>query len=154
MKKLDHIDEEGKINMIDVTRKPVSDKEAQATGFIHLKAETVKLIKENELQKGEVLTVAEIAGVQAAKATWQLIPLVHDVSLTRVDVKAYIYPNGIGVKSHVKSVSPLGVETEALTAVSAALLTIYEICKNADSGLMISDIKLLHKTAEVSGEDT
>jgi cyclic pyranopterin monophosphate synthase len=148
MKKLDHIDEEGKIHMIDVTLKPESVKEAQATGFIHLKADTVKLIKENELQKGEVLTVAEIAGVQAAKTTWQVVPLVHEIPLTLVEVKAYVYPNGIEVKSTVKAVSPLGVETEALTAACAALLTIYEICKGTDTSLVISDIKLLHKTAE------
>jgi cyclic pyranopterin phosphate synthase len=148
MKKLDHIDDKGKINMIDITHKPVGIKEAEASGFIHLKPETIKLIKENEMEKGEVITIAEISGIQAAKSTCHLVPLVHDVPLTRIDVKAYIYPNGIEVKSLVKSVCQSGIEIEALTAVSVALLTIYEICKNADSSMIISDIKLLHKTLE------
>jgi len=150
MKKLNHIDDNGKINMIDVTDKPVGIKEAQASGFVHLKPETVRLIKENELQKGEIIALAEISGIQAASSTCHLIPLVHNVPLTHVDVKAYVFPNGIEVKSIVKSVCQSGIEIEALTAVSVALFAIYEICKNADSSMVISDIKLLYKTPEGS----
>jgi cyclic pyranopterin phosphate synthase len=150
MKKLNHIDDKGKINMIDITHKHVGIKEAQASGFIHLKPETINLIKENELQKGEVITLIEISGIQAAKSASHLIPLVQDACLTCCDVKAYVYPNGIEVKSFIKSVSRSGIDIEALTAVSIALLTIYEICKSADSSLAISDIKLLHKTQEDS----
>ena len=148
MKKLDHIDEKGKISMIDTTGKPESLKEAGASGFIHLKPETIRLIKENELEKGEVITMAEIAGMQAAKNTSSLVPLVHHVSLTGVDVKAYVYPNGIEVKSIIKSVSHTGLETEALTAVTIALLTLFEICKNVDGTSVISDIKLTRKMHE------
>jgi cyclic pyranopterin phosphate synthase len=142
MKKLDHIDDSGKISMTDVTRKVAVIREAQASGFIHLKPETINLIRENELQKGEVITLAEISGIQAVKNTVHLIPLVHDVQLSHIDVKAYIYPNGIEVKSLVKSVCQRGVEVEALTAVSVALLTIYEVCKSSDASIVISDIKM------------
>jgi cyclic pyranopterin phosphate synthase len=150
MHKLNHIDDKGKINMIDVTLKIAGIKEAWASGFVHLKPETILLIKENELQKGEVITLSEIAGMQAATGVSHIIPLVHAVPLTHVEVKAYVYPNGIEIKSHVKSVGQSGVELQALTAVSVALLTLYEICKNADSSMTISDIKLLHKTAEAN----
>jgi cyclic pyranopterin phosphate synthase len=148
MTKLDHLDKRGKINMIDVTQKPVVIKKAQASGFIHLKPETISLIKDNKLQKGEVITVAEVSGIQAANHASSLIPLALHVSLTHVDVKAYVYPNGIEVKSSVKSVCQSGIEIEALTAVSVALLTIFEICKHADSSMTISDIKLLSKVQE------
>ena len=147
MKKRD-IDDKCRINMIDTTEKPVSIKEAEASGFIHLKPETIRMIKENALEKGEVITTAEIAGIQAAKNASNLVPLVHQVSLTQIDVKVYVYPNGIEVKSLIRSVCQAGVETEALAAVCVALLTLFEICKNADSSLVISDIKLLRKTHE------
>jgi len=149
MKKLDHIDSKGKIDMIDITGRPSDLKEAEASGFINLKPETVRMIKENELEKGEVITIAELAGIQAAKNTSNLIPLVHQISLTRIDVKAYVYPNGIEVKSSIKSVCQAGLETEALTAVCVALLTLFEICKSADSSPVISDIKLTRKMHEV-----
>jgi cyclic pyranopterin phosphate synthase len=145
MKKLDHIDGKGKIDMIDITDRPARIKEAEASGFIHLKPETIRMIKENELEKGEVITIAELAGIQAAKNTSNLIPLVHHISLTRVDVKVYVYPNGIEVKSAIRSVCQAGLETEALTAVSVALLTLFEICKSTDSSPVISDIKLTRK---------
>jgi cyclic pyranopterin monophosphate synthase len=150
MKKLDHIDDKGKISMIDITNKPADIKEAEASGFIHLKPETIRMIKENELEKGEVIAVAEIAGIQAAKNASNLVPLVHQVPLTRVDVKAYIYPNGIEVKSLIRSVCQQGLETEALTAVSVALLTLFEICKGADASLAISDIRLTRKIQDVT----
>lgn len=145
MKKLDHIDSAGKIDMIDITSRPAGLQEAEASGFINLKPETVRMIKENELEKGEVITIAEIAGIQAAKNTSNLIPLVHYTALTRIDVKAYVYPNGIEVKSSIKAVCQSGLETEALTAVCVALLTLFEICKSVDSSPVISDIKLARK---------
>ena len=147
MKKLDHIDEKGKINMVDNTAQPVGIKEAKATGFIHLKPETIILIKENELEKAEILTVAEIAGIQAAKNTFNLIPLIHSTSLNQIDVKAYIYPNGIEINSYIKSVCQSGLETEAITAVTVALLTIFEFCKAVDSSMIVSEIKILHKSS-------
>lgn len=148
MKKFDHMDDKGKINLIDTTSIPESIKEAEASGFIHLKPDTIRLIKENELEKGEMITIAEIAGMQAAKNTSSLIPLVHQVSLTGVDVKAYVYPNGIEVKSVIRSKSHTGLETEALTAVTVALLTLFEVCKNVDGTPVISDIKLTRKMHE------
>jgi len=148
MKQFDHIDERGKISMIDTTGKPAGLKEAEASGFIHLKAETIRMIKENELEKGEVITMAEMAGTQAAKNTSNIVPLVHQVSLSGVEVKAYVFPNGIEVKSVIRSVSHTGLETEALSAVSIALLTLFEICKNVDGAPVISDIKLTRKIQE------
>jgi len=148
MKKLDHIDDKGKICMIDTTGKPESIKEAEASGFLHLKTETVNMIRDNELEKGEVITVAEIAGIQAAKSTGTLVPLVRQVSLARADVKAYVYPNGIEVKSLIRSVSQTGLETEALAAVCVSLLTLFEIFKNVDGSAVISDIKLTKKTLD------
>jgi cyclic pyranopterin phosphate synthase len=146
MNKLGHIDENGKINMIDNTGKPGGMKEAEASGFLHLKPETVHLIRENELEKGEVITMAEIAGMQAAKRTAELIPLVHQTILTRIDVKAYVFPNGIEVKSLVKADSPSSLEAEALVAVGTALMTLYEMCKTADPSMTISDIRIQRKT--------
>ncbi len=148
MAKLDHIDEKGKISMIDATQLPVVMQEAHASGFIHMKPETISLIKENETQKGEVITLAEISGMRAAGMTSQVIPLIHNVPLTKVDVKAYVYPNGIEVKSSVKSVCRTGLELEALQSVTAALLTIYEICKSADNTMTLSEVKLVYKSRE------
>jgi cyclic pyranopterin phosphate synthase len=148
MKKLDHIDEKGKISCIDTTDNSMISRMAEASGFIHLKPETIRMIKENEMERGEVISTAEISGIQAVKNTSNLIPLVHHVSLTRIDVKAYIYPNGIEVKSLIQSVCQQSLETEALTAVTVALLTLFEICKNADSSAAITDIRLLRKTHE------
>ena len=148
MKKLDHIDDKGKINMIDITGNTERVREAEASGFIHLRPETIKMIKENELEKGEVIAIAEIAGMQAAKNTSSLVPLVHQALLTQVDVKAYLYPNGIEVKSFIRSVGQSGLETEALTAVSVALLTLYEICKSSDNSLVISDLKLNRRSLD------
>jgi cyclic pyranopterin phosphate synthase len=148
MKRFDHIDDKGKIKMIDTTGQPAGLKEAEASGFIHLKPDTIRLIKENELEKGEVITIAEIAGMQAAKSASTLVPLVHQALLSRVDVKAYVYPNGIEVKSAIRSVSPSGLETVALTAVCMALLTLFEICKNVDGAPVISDVRLTRKMHE------
>jgi cyclic pyranopterin monophosphate synthase len=148
MSKLDHIDGSGKICMSDLTGKPVKTREAEATGFIHLKPETISLIKENEMEKGEVITLAEISGIQAAKMTSQLVPLVHHVALSQIETKAYLYPNGIEVKSTVKADGKSALEIEALTAVSVALLVLYEMCKSTDSSLVISDIKITRKTRD------
>jgi len=149
MNKLGHIDEDGKINMIDNTGKPSGIKDAEASGFIHLKSETVRLIRQNELEKGDAITLAEMAGMQAAKRTAELIPLVHQTMLTGIDVKAYIFPNGIEVKSLVRSDCQSSLEAEALVAVSTALMTLYEICKTADPSMIISDIKIQRKTPVV-----
>ncbi|KAB2871614.1 MAG: cyclic pyranopterin monophosphate synthase MoaC [Bacteroidales bacterium] len=143
---LSHIDKNGKANMVDVGNKPNQIREARAKGFIKLSVETIRLISENQMKKGDVLTVAEIAGIQAAKRTPELIPLCHTLMLTKVDVKATLTTEGVEVNSYVKCIGQTGVEMEALTAASTALLTVYDMCKAVDKNMVISDIKLLEKT--------
>lgn len=145
---LSHIDNNGKANMVDVGDKPQQIRQAKATGFIMLSSETVKLIKENQMKKGDVLTVSEIAGIQAAKQTPSLIPLCHTLMLTKVDVKATLMDNGVKVDSLVKCVGQTGVEMEALTAVSVALLTVYDMCKAVDKNMVIDGITLIEKTKQ------
>lgn len=145
---LSHIDNNGKANMVDVGDKPNQVRQAKATGFIMLSYETVKLIKENQMKKGDVLTVSEIAGIQAAKQTPSLIPLCHTLMLTKVDVKATLMDNGVKVDSLVKCVGQTGVEMEALTAVSVALLTVYDMCKAVDKNMVIDGITLIEKTKQ------
>ncbi len=155
MNKFSHTDETGKARMVDVGSKPVQKRSATARGFIHLRPETLALITENQIQKGDVLTVAEIAGIQAAKLTSSLIPLCHPLPITRVEVSTQPVPAtegqsaevcGIMVTSTVKCNGQTGVEMEALTAVSMALLTIYDMCKAVDKQMVIDGITLVDKT--------
>lgn len=157
MKKFSHTDESGKARMVDVGDKPLQKRSATARGFIHLRPETLALITENQIQKGDVLTVAEIAGIQAAKQTSLLIPLCHPLPITKVEVKAQPVPAskgqsaedcGIMVTSTVKCNGQTGVEMEALAAVSMALLTIYDMCKAVDKEMVIGGITLVEKTKE------
>jgi len=143
-----HIDDKGKANMVDVGDKPNQLRQAKANGFIRLNPETVKLIRDNQMKKGDVLTVSEIAGIQAAKQTPSLIPLCHTLMLTKVDVKATLTNNGVSINSLVRCVGQTGVEMEALTAVSVALLTIYDMCKAVDKTMIIEEIKLIEKTKQ------
>ena len=144
--KLSHIDEKGKANMVDVGAKPNQMREAKAGGYIKLNPNTVSLIRENSMKKGDVLTVAEIAGIQAAKRAADLIPLCHTLLLTKVDVKANLTDSGVEVNSVVRCVGQTGVEMEALTAVSVALLTVYDMCKAIDKEMEIGEVKLVEKT--------
>lgn len=143
---LSHIDKNGKANMVDVGDKPNQIREAHAKGFIKLSELAIRLISENQMKKGDVLTVAEIAGIQAAKRTPELIPLCHTLMLTKVDVKTTLTTEGVEVKSYVKCIGQTGVEMEALTAVTVALLTVYDMCKAVDKKMVISDITLIEKT--------
>lgn len=145
MSKLSHITSQGKANMVDVGDKPQQIRIAKAIGIIHLQAATLKLIHENLIKKGDVLTIAEIAGIQAAKQTPQLIPLCHTLLLTKVDVKCTLIDSGVQAESTVKCIGQTGVEMEALTAVSVALLTIYDMCKAVDKTMVIGDVKLMSK---------
>jgi len=145
MPKLSHTDTSGKANMVDVGNKPQQTRIAKASGKIFLQKETLKLIKENEIKKGDVLTLAEVAGIQAAKQNAQLIPLCHPLLLTKVEVTCKVEKDGVKAESMVKCIGQTGVEMEALTAVSIALLTVYDMCKAADKGMFISDIKLVSK---------
>lgn len=131
--------------MVDVGDKPMQHRTAIAKGRILLSEETVKLIRENEMKKGDVLTVAEIAGIQAAKETSRLIPLCHPLQLTKVEVKSQLTDMGVEITSTARSLGQTGVEMEALTAVSVALLTIYDMCKAVDKNMVISDISLVEK---------
>lgn len=144
-KKLSHIDETGRANMVDVGHKPMQIRVAKAEGRIFVNTETLDLIKKNMIKKGDVLSVAEVAGIQGAKNTASLIPLCHPLLLSKVDVKASIEKASILVKSTVKTTGQTGVEMEALTGVSVALLTIYDMCKAVDKGMKIGEIKLIEK---------
>ncbi len=148
MKKLTHIDENGRANMVDVGHKPNQTRTATAEGFIHLQPETVSLIRENQIKKGDVLTVAEIAGIQAAKRTSDLIPLCHPLQLTKVEVTCTLLDYGVSVICTTRCIGQTGVEMEALTGVQIALLTIYDMCKAVDKNMVIDEVKLISKTKE------
>lgn len=143
--KFSHTDKKGKANMVDVGDKPMQHRTATAKGRILFSEETVSLIRENEMKKGDVLTVAEIAGIQAAKETSRLIPLCHPLQLTKVEVKSKLTDLGVEITSTARCLGQTGVEMEALTAVSVALLTIYDMCKAVDKNMVISDISLVEK---------
>lgn len=146
--RLSHVDTHGRARMVDVSDKPAQRRIARASGHIRLSPETVHLVAANNLQKGDVLAVAEIAGVQAAKRTSDWIPLCHPLQLTHVRVVATLAADGVHVTGEVASHGPTGVEMEALTAVSAALLTVYDMCKAADKHMVIGDIMLEDKRKE------
>ena len=148
MSELSHTNQEGKANMVDVGHKPNQLRTAKAEGFISLGKETIRLIKENQMKKGDVLTIAEIAGIQGAKRTSELIPLCHPLQLTKVDVKATIEESGVRINCLARCIGQTGVEMEALNGVSIGLLTIYDMCKAVDKKMKISDIELLEKTKE------
>ena len=144
-KKLSHVDADGRAAMVDVSGKRPQLRTARAAGRIDLTAETVALIRENQIAKGDVLTVARIAGIQAAKRTFELIPLCHSLGLTHAGVEAVLEDRGVSVAAEVSCVGATGVEMEALTAVSVALLTVYDMCKAVDKGMRIGEIRLLEK---------
>lgn len=145
MDKLTHVDDEGKLSMVDVSGKPVQRRTARASGHIQLAPETIAMIRDNRIKKGEVLTVARLAGIQAAKQTGQFIPLCHPLTLDHIDVQATLCQTGLDVHSEVTCTGRTGVEMEALTGVSVALLTIYDMCKAVDKSMRIGDIQLTEK---------
>jgi cyclic pyranopterin monophosphate synthase len=148
MQKLSHTDKNGKANMVDISAKSNQLRIAKARGTILLNSDTVKLIKDNLIKKGDVLVFAEIAGILAAKKTPELIPLCHPLQITKIDVKAHIINSGIEVNSEVRCIGQTGVEMEALTAVNIALLTVYDMCKAVDKNMKIENIFLVEKTKE------
>lgn len=148
MNKLSHINESGKANMVDVGDKPIQKRMAKASGKIMLQPTTLQLIKENNLKKGDVLSTARIAGIQAAKQTALLIPLCHTLLLHKVEVDFEQATDGITAIAMVKCDDKTGVEMEALTAVNVALLTIYDMCKAVDKQMTLTNITLLEKTKE------
>ena len=148
MNKLSHIDEYNKPAMVDVSSKEDVLRTASAEGMILLQKETLEQIQENKMKKGNVLVTAELAGIMAGKKTSELIPLCHNIFISKIDVKAAIVDNGIKVTSKAVCIGKTGIEMEALTAVNIALLTIYDMCKAVDKSMIISEVKLLSKTKE------
>ena len=148
MSRLSHTDKKGKANMVDVGHKPDQVRIAKAQGKIKLKPETIKLIRENQMKKGDVLTIAEIAGIQGGKKTSELIPLCHPLAITKLDVRAELINDGVIVNSMAKCIGKTGIEMEALTAVNVALLTVYDMCKAVDKSMEIGEIRLLEKTKD------
>lgn len=145
MKKLTHTDYRGKAIMVDIGEKEIQTRIAKAEGHITLALATIKLIKADQLKKGDVLTVAQIAGINAAKQTQMLIPLCHNITIDKISVDLSVDRTGITVKSEVKCKGKTGVEMEALTAVSISLLTVYDMCKAVDKNMVIDKIGLIEK---------
>lgn len=154
MKKLSHIDSKGKAKMVDVSGKIPTYRKAEAYGEVHLSKKAFGLVKKNEIAKGDVIAIAKIAGIQAAKKTSRLIPLCHNIFLSSVDIEFELYRKNYCIKitSTVSTTAETGVEMEALTAVSVAALTIYDMCKAVDKSITISNIYLLSKIGGKSGE--
>ena len=134
--------------MVDVGDKPMQLRMARARGFIRLKPETIELIRQNAIKKGDVLRIAEIAGILGAKQTASLIPLCHQISLSKIDVQASINETGVEVTTEAHYTGQTGVEMEALAAAGIALLTIYDMCKAVDREMVIGDISLVEKTKQ------
>jgi cyclic pyranopterin phosphate synthase len=153
MSTLSHLDEEGRVRMVDVSEKAATVREAVAQGIITMQPETFDLIREQKAKKGNVLETARIAGIMAAKRTAELIPMCHPLSITHVQVDFFPHPdtNSIRIEAAVRVVGQTGVEMEALTAVSIAALTIYDMCKSYDRAMTISDVYLLKKSGGKSG---
>lgn len=149
-----HFNDEGRARMVDVGKKSDTDRAAVAAGFVQMKPETLKMIVEQRAKKGDVLAVSQVAGIMAAKETSRIIPMCHNIFLTGVDIRFRVYEeqNTIGVEARVSTSGKTGVEMEALTAVSAACLTIYDMCKSVDRGMIIKDIQLVEKCGGKSGK--
>ncbi len=150
---LTHINDQGRAKMVDVSAKADTQRIGVASGKIRMQKETFELITEGKIKKGDVLAVAQVAGVMAAKKTWDMIPMCHPLLLTGVDIHFELYPevSEIEVIASVKTTGKTGIEMEALHAVSVALLTIYDMCKAVDRGMQIVDILLLEKDGGKSG---
>ena len=153
--KLNHIDDEGRAIMVDITQKFATERVAIASGTIRMKPETLELIRSGEVKKGDVLAVARVAGILAAKKTSELIPLCHPLPLTSAKVDfEFITEDTLRIISETKTTYATGIEMEALTAVGIAALTIYDMCKAVDRGMVIGEIMLEKKSGGQSGEFT
>ena len=153
-KKLTHLDEHGRARMVDVGHKPDTERIAIARGEVHMKPETLDLIREGQIKKGDVLTVAQIAGITASKRTSDLIPLCHPLPLSKVDVDLTLDDAlpGVIITAIAKTIGKTGVEMEALTAVSVAALTVYDMTKAAEKTMRIQNIRLIEKHGGLSGD--
>ena len=149
---LSHVDENGKAQMVDVGNKDDTKRSATALGKVFMSVETMKALQKQELQKGDVLGVARVAGIQAAKKTSDLIPLCHPLAINFASVDFIIKESHVEIEATVKTFGKTGVEMEALTACAVAALTIYDMCKAVDKSVTIEEIKLLEKTGGKSGD--
>jgi cyclic pyranopterin phosphate synthase len=151
---LTHLDKQGRADMVDVGDKPETDRIAVAEGTVYVQPDTLRLIKEGNMKKGDVLTVARIAGIMGAKKTAELIPLCHPIAMTKIGVDIWLdeAANAVRIKATVRTFGKTGVEMEALTAVNVAALTIYDMAKAVDRTMRISDIRLLEKHGGIHGD--
>lgn len=151
---LSHIDDHGNARMVDISDKPRAVRTAVAAGRVVVGAEALALIRENQIQKGDVLAVSQVAGVLAAKQTSRLLPLCHDVLLQNVELEMDLDEEtaAVELRALVKTEGPTGVEMEALTAVSVAALSVYDMCKSVSKDIAITDVRLLAKTGGRSGD--
>ncbi len=149
--KLSHINNKGESNMVDISNKNTTTRIAKATAKVVMKLETLQKIKNNDFKKGDVLSVARIAGIMAAKQTHHLIPMCHSLNLSKINIDFKFIKNGIQITTLAKLNAKTGVEMEALTAASIAALTIYDMCKSVDHFIKIKDIQLLEKQGGKSG---
>jgi len=152
--KLTHLDQHGRVRMVDVGHKPDTERVAVARGEVYMKKETLELIRVGLIKKGDVLTVAQIAGISASKRTSELIPLCHPLPLTKVDVDLALDDSlpGVVITATTKTIGKTGVEMEALTAVSVAALTVYDMAKAAEKTMRIQNIRLIEKHGGQSGD--
>ena len=153
MSDLSHVDRSGQARMVDVSAKETTERLARATGVISMSPQALDAVRKNEVEKGDVLAVARVAGVMAAKRTAELIPLCHPLMLTDVQVVAEIDDTvpGVRVESTVRTAGKTGVEMEAIVAVSVTLITVYDMCKSLDKSMVISNVRLAEKTGGRSG---
>ena len=149
---LTHLNGQGRARMVDVTEKSETFRTALAEGVVRMSAETLELVRTGGTPKGDVLAVAQVAGVMAAKRTHELIPMCHPIRLTGVDIRFAYEENAVRIQAEARCKGETGVEMEALTAVSAAALTVYDMCKAVQRDAVISDIRLLEKTGGVHGD--
>jgi len=154
MSGLTHIDETGRAHMVDVSAKAVTAREAVAEGFVRMTPETLALALSGDAKKGDVRATAEIAGIMAAKKTSDLIPLCHPLALSKVEVRVAPGDGGLSVTARVRTTGQTGVEMEALTAVSVACLTVYDMLKAAEKGMVIEALRLVAKSGGASGDWT
>lgn len=152
MKRLTHVATDGRVQMVDVSEKALSVRKAVATGIIRILPETAELISRDRITKGNVFATARVAGIQAAKQTAHLVPLCHTLPLSEVKIDLSITDKGVEAKCTAHTIAQTGVEMEALTGVTVALLTVYDMCKAVDKKMRITDIRLLEKTKRPAGK--
>ena len=152
MTQLSHVDDQGRIRMVDTSDKEISSRRAIASARVLMSPATVAALREHRTPKGDPLEAARLAGIMAAKRTADLIPLCHPLPLTHIEVRAELTETGVALEAEAATKAQTGVEMEALTAVSVAALTVYDMCKALEKGMTITDVRLEHKTGGKSGD--